>query len=200
MVAMEIVGGSPFDDTLLGSSGPDGLYGNEGNDTLTGGDGDDYLSGELGDDHEDGGEGVDYFRQLDVSDGSDVMIGGGGEPDQLDYYSRSKPVSVSTDGRANDGYAGENDNVGSDIEILGGSDGDDKFVGSDNKDTLKVKGGNDSADGKAGDDRLLGGPGNDRLDGGPGKDVLNGGPGRDTCVLDDPADVAKACEQKKRNF
>jgi len=35
---------------------------------------------------------------------------------------------------------------------------------------------------------------------GPGKDVLIGGPGRDKCVLDDPKDVARSCEQTARSF
>ena len=147
-----------------------------------------------------GGEGVDYFRQLGISDGTDVLIGGPGEPDQLDYWARKKSVKVSTDGKANDGYPGENDNIGSDIENLGGADGNDDFVGSGAAERFKVKGGNDSAKGKGGDDHLLGGPGNDRLDGGPGTDVLNGGPGRDTCILDDRSDKAKGCETKTLNF
>src|SRR5690242_4046547 len=111
------------------------LMGGNGNDTLTGGPGDDVLSGD---------------------GGSDSLSGKDGR-DTADYSDRTAPVSVSLNGSADDGEAGENDNVASDVEVLVGGSGDDQLAGND------------------GDNALLGNAGNDILGGGGGNDQLDGG-------------------------
>jgi Ca2+-binding RTX toxin-like protein len=56
------VGGSNFNDTMLGSSGNDGLFGGNGNDTLLGMDGNDSLDAGNGVDWLAGGNGFDFLR------------------------------------------------------------------------------------------------------------------------------------------
>jgi uncharacterized repeat protein (TIGR01451 family) len=128
--------GANFDDVenVLGGSGDDYLLGNAGANVLDGGGGDDLLDGDLG---------------------ADTLIGGAGTDDAADYTTRTSGVSVSLDDVANDGEAGENDNVGGDVEdIFGGSGndtltgnaGDNLFDGGDGADVLHGLGGIDTAD------------------------------------------------------
>jgi Ca2+-binding RTX toxin-like protein len=122
-----------------GGSGADTITGGAGNETLRGNDGDDVLAG---------------------AGGSDLLIGGAGT-DTATYSERSESVSVTLDGGANDGVAGEADNVAVDVEnVIGGNAGD----------TLSGNGASNV---------LSGGPGGDRLNGGDGNDVENGGDGKD---------------------
>jgi VCBS repeat-containing protein len=58
---MEIMFGSPGDDTLSGSGKDSTIYGRDGNDVLSGGAGSDQLYGEAGDDTLDGGAGSDWL-------------------------------------------------------------------------------------------------------------------------------------------
>ncbi len=98
--------------------------------------------------------------------GDDVLVGdywvdGGPGADRIkgnlvDYSMRTNAVKVSQDGVANDGEAGEGDNVQT-SDVRGGS-GDD---------TLSAF---DEADGNAGNDSLSG----SSLDGGSGNDTLRG--------------------------
>jgi Ca2+-binding RTX toxin-like protein len=69
LASIEWVGGSSFDDTLIGDAGPNLLFGWYGNDELIGSDGDDTLLGAQDDDLLDGWGG---FDTLDGGDGSDV--------------------------------------------------------------------------------------------------------------------------------
>jgi Ca2+-binding RTX toxin-like protein len=101
-------------------------------------------------------------------------------PDTISYATRTSPVHASLDGRANDGVAGEDDNIVSASEIIGGS-GNDVLIGSPNRaNTLIGQGGDDTLRGGDRGDLLRGGPGTDRLYGGAGNDQLVGGPGADT--------------------
>ena len=149
-----------------------------------------------------GGPGDDTFRAYNISGGTptgaDVYNGGDGL-DTLDDTGDVNGVTISLDGAANDGEVGEHDNVGSDIERIIGSLGNDTITGdtSDNtlvggggNDALNGGGGSDSLLGEYGDDTLSGGEGNDTLDGGMLTNVLNGGEGddllRDTPTLSAP--------------
>ena len=70
-------------------------------------------------------------------------------------------MNVSLDGIANDGAAGEGDNVATTVEqVLGGSGGD----------TLTGNGAANTLDGRGGGDTIRGGAGNDTLIGGTGAD------------------------------
>lgn len=183
--------GGPGDDELTGRDGDDRIYGQEGNDFLNGDFGD---SGPGGDDLLDGGPGDDEletyvgFGYPAGMKGADTYIGGPGS-DKVSYFHRSEPVRVTLDRVADDGAAGEGDNIHPDIEEVGGGSGNDVMVGSPNDDVLwgsdgddKISGGagNDKLQGDEGDDTIDGGRGNDELDGGCMSDVLIGGPGRDT--------------------
>ena len=106
------------------------LIGSAGPNVLTGGDGDDVLIGAGGPDDLAGGDGFDV----------------------ADYSDHLAPVTLTLDGLRNDGAAGENDRIQTDVEDLRGG---------------------------AGNDLLIGDGGDNVLDGGRGADVLRGGGGLD---------------------
>jgi len=157
-----------------------------------------------GDDSITGGDGDDRFSAGDDPDGADVYAGGAGA-DLLTYSGRTEPVTLTQDGVANDGAAGESDDVGDDIETIVGGEGDDTLAGpavSAVARTLDGSSGDDVLIGSGGPDRLVGGQGEDILQGGEGDDVLDasdpdwsdavadavsGGPGSDTVVYDEAA-------------
>jgi Ca2+-binding RTX toxin-like protein len=157
-------------DTLVGNDGRNVLDGGAGADSLSGLGGDDVLMDSGGDkaaDRMDGGAGDDTMA---AGAGPDVYTGGDGEDAVTDYAGRHVPVTVSLDGNADDGAAGEGDNVAADVEdVTGGSAGD----------TLAGNSADNELVGGAGDDTISGGDGNDGLDGGAGRDTLDGGAGRD---------------------
>ena len=98
------------------------------------------------------------------------MFGGSGN-DTVTYASRTNPVFISSDGVANDGEAGEGDDIGTSIETMIGGAGDDQITGNDNNELLLGGDGNDT---------LSGNGGNDTIDGGLGADSMSGGDGLDT--------------------
>ncbi|MFC4069635.1 calcium-binding protein [Actinoplanes subglobosus] len=165
---------------LSGDTGSDWLYGGAGDDRLSGGDGGDQIHGEAGDDTMDGGAGTDFFVAGFDLDGTDVLRGGDGD-DYADYSRRSAPVTVTLDGIADDGSAGEND-VLSGIESVRAGSGDDRLAGDDEANTLDGGAGNDRIVGLGGDDSLYGDRGDDAVEGGAGADSLAGGLGRDTVL------------------
>jgi Ca2+-binding RTX toxin-like protein len=120
-----------------------------GNDTLTGG----FAN--------------DRFETGAVPDGADRLIGAGGT-DTVEYFTRLTAVRIAENGAADDGQAGEGDNVADDIEILGGTNANDILVGS------------------SGSNQLLGRGGDDILDGGLGRDTMDGGAGIDLVQYSTP--------------
>jgi Ca2+-binding RTX toxin-like protein len=190
--AVDLLTGGPGDDRLLGDGGADTMRGEDGADTLEGGpDGDDVdggagndrLTGGAGNDVVRGGDGDDEldFRPLYALDGADTYEGGAGF-DKVGYFGRTASVAVSLDGQANDGQAGEADNVAADVDEVDGGDAADVLVGSDGPNRLAGRGGDDQVLGGGGDDVLYGDTGNDGLDGGDGADTLDGGCHDDTIV------------------
>ncbi len=169
---VENVRGTGADDTITGSDENNVLSGGPGNDTIMGGDGDDTLNGDAGD---------DIFMTDTATDGADVFAGGAGT-DTVNTSSRSADQTITVDGRANDGIAGEDDNVRTDVENIIGGAGDDTITGGSGANRI---------DGRGGDDTISGGAGNDTLIGGLGDDTLNGDAGNDTFVSTstDGADV-----------
>jgi len=135
-----IITGTDGPELITGTPAGESIYARGGNDTVDGGPGDDEL---------DGGPGADV---LNGGTGSDAVL-----------YDGSTGVTVTLDGVANDGVAGEGDNVGADVEDIFGADGPDKLDGSSAANTI---------DGNAGDDRISGGSGNDAIFGGDGDDVI----------------------------
>ncbi len=133
--------GEPGENDVLGPD-VESVIGSNGNDTLTGNAADNMLVGWDGDD------------TLDGRGGADVMYGVDGI-DTVSYAAHTAAVSVTLDGTAGDGAAGENDNAVTE-NVVGGS-GDDTLTGA------------------AGPNSINGGPGADVLDGGTGNDALAGG-------------------------
>ena len=177
---------APFAMSLNGGVGDDRLVrnalqsydvildGGPGNDTLDAG-----ATGSLGAaDH--GGEGDDMYLgspvepdAFVVDPGADTYMGGSAPErieDSMSYGETVEPQIVSLDGVANDGRAGEHDNVKADIEkVYGGGAGDRLSAGAISAELY----------GGPGADRLVGGPGDDWLDGQLGNDVILGGGGDD---------------------
>ncbi|MGH9188128.1 MAG: calcium-binding protein, partial [Acidimicrobiales bacterium] len=120
----------------------------------------------------DGGEGNDTFVAATVADGADTFLGGAGA-DTVSYAQRSARVTVRLDGVADDGAAGEGDDVGSDVETVFGGTGDDLLVGSDAPNTLSAGTGNDVVDGRGGGDAIVDNLGDDSYAGGEGADVFS---------------------------
>ncbi len=140
-----------------------------GNDTVAFGE---YSSKFVG--RVDGGLGNDTLTgpattaelQLDGQEGADVLCGGKGSTAY--YADRVAPVTVTLNGIANDGEAGEGDRVCSTIHRVKGGSGNDKIYGSTGENWLYGMGGNDELYGGSGDDYLVGGSGSNLLDGGLG--------------------------------
>ena len=189
--------GDSGNDTMRGGSGLDYVYGGSGNDTMEGGDTNDYLYGDTGDDYIHGNDGNDYIDGADGNDtdegdaGNDYLAGGNGN-DSLnggagtdilrggagsdiawsDYQTLNETVTL--DDIANDGVAGENDNVRSDVESVFTGSGNDTIVGNAANNYLEGGEGNDTIKGMGGNDTLVGDADSDNLDGGDGNDALYG--------------------------
>lgn len=206
----DYLGGGPGDDTLTGLDGTDTLFGGDGNDDLAAGDGIDFGDGEAGDDRVDGGNGDEL--SLSGGPGTDTVLGGEGndafrsDPGSDDvsggpgydrYFAQSndyagdepRDVSLRLDDVANDGQAGEGDNVRSDIEDLSApvvssgtglagqvtvrGDADFNRIGTNNDDDdIDAGAGGDQVNAFAGDDVVSARDGfGDRIDCGPGTDT-----------------------------
>ncbi len=159
---------------------------------LRGGEGADVISGSALPDSLDGGPDADVLIGRGLLD----EIGGGTGFDRVDYAAEGVPggVTVTLDGQAGDGHAGENDNVHTDVEDVMGTPAADVITGSSAGNVLT---------GGGGDDRLAGGGGFDFYDGGDGADTIlardglaervDCGGGTDGGQTDD-IDVPTACE------
>lgn len=91
-----------------------------------------------------GGAGDDNFAP---GDGADEIFGGDGSLDAMhyaDHTSGSTGVTVSLDDKANDGSAGENDNVHLDVEQVTGSTQDDTFLAGPASESFRGDGGTDT--------------------------------------------------------
>lgn len=184
----DVLFGGTGGDTFTGGSEPDYVsYQGRANSVTADTDGvaDDGEPGEndnVGPDVESliGGNGADVLtgneldNGLDGGPGADTLNGGAGN-DYLLYWTRNAAVSVSFDGVANDGEAGENDIVGADVESAIGGNGSDTITGDARANTLLGDDGADTVIGGGGADSLFGSSGIDFLDGGTGDDLLDGG-------------------------
>jgi Ca2+-binding RTX toxin-like protein len=217
----ERIAGGPGDDRVAGGSGDDpNVDGEEGSDVVIGGPGDDTVLGGPGPDSVDGGDGADEVdvpatdvvvndRELlgpDTLDGGagddrigtervgpfqPDVVGGGAGVDSVAYAERVDSLTITLDGRANDGQPGEGDNVLANVERVNAGRESDTVIGSAGDEALDGGPGDDQIAGLDGDDELDGTPGDggsDRLDGGRGRDVLRGGPGDDSVAGGDGDD------------
>ena len=194
IVGQGAINGTPGNDVIVGSAAADTISAGDGNDVICALGGNDSINGGLGADNERGGTGNDMFAQGAVANGADRLDGEGG----LDTaaYPRSAPQNISINGVANDGLAGEADNVLLTVENATGGSANDTITGSAANNTLSGGRGNDSIrggdrsdtlNGGAGSDRLFGDNHNDRLilqDGVAANDRGDGGAGVDTATLD----------------
>jgi Ca2+-binding RTX toxin-like protein len=174
-----LTGDDSFLNSLEGRGGPDDLHGAGGVDLLDGGNGTDTIQG---------GDGDDEVINGAAPDGADTVMGGSGS-DLSSYQDRLNALKVSLDNVADDGQAGENDDVRTSIEKviggagpdgLNGSDFDNFLQGGGGADTVAGAAGEDTIKGDAGVDSLFGGDDHDVIDGGAGADSMAGGPGVDT--------------------
>lgn len=145
-----------------------------GNDTVLTGPGPDRVEPSRGADLIRTGEGGDAFRGGPVADGPDDVDLGDAYEDTIDYSERRKDIHYDPNGRADDGAAGEGDELGAAGTVRTGT-GADTLV-SAGGDSLQYGA---TLSGGRGADRLLGSPRSDSLFGGPGNDDLFGGAGND---------------------
>jgi Ca2+-binding RTX toxin-like protein len=170
----DLIRGGPLDDDLRGSADDDVLEGGEGSDRINGGPGRDIVRGGPGDrDEVVGGSGPDIISGLD------------GENDTVSYQGAPTPVSVTFDGVADDGAAGEGDNVLIDVEHAFGGRAGDTLTGNVKRNDLGGLEGPDRLDGKENFDRYSGGTGNDIITARDGlRETIACGDGADTLISD----------------
>ena len=150
------LGGSRFDDHLIGDEN------------------DNWFEGFYGADKIEGGEGVDWSDYSNSYAGVMVSLNG---PIDADGF-----VTGHTGGHAEGDRLKDIEGIkGSKFkDILTGNNDRDWLSGSEGDDTLYGLDGNDALLGEEGDDIIYGGAGNDALVGWSGNDVLYGGDGDDT--------------------
>jgi serralysin len=164
-------------DHLYGGDGNDHLIDDDGNDVVYGNNGNDWFEDGNGNDKYYGGAGNDSFDLFQphgsVKNHSDLVSGGAGD-DYVSFAAYSKGISVSLDGKANDGLPGEHDNIGRDVESIFGGFGNDHLYGGPEDDFLEGNWGDDVIYGEGGNDTLVGQQGSDKFYGGAGDDALLG--------------------------
>ena len=144
------IGGTSYDDYILGGNGNDSLYGGgSGNDTLNGGNGNDFLS-------------VDYSNGTIDSGKEHDIDGGNGDDILFVYYSFSnatKGITSTINPTTNTGSIGLGTNSVSYKNIEGlyikGTNNNDNIVGSNGNDTLAGGYGNDTLTGGKGSDTFV---------------------------------------------
>ena len=141
-----------------------------------------------------GGESNDFFV---MEPGADTYVGGDGF-DEIAIFN-DVATSITLDGAANDGAAGEGDNVGADVEDIGTFQVQPvTLLGSAAANDLRGGGGADAIDGGAGNDTLSGGVGNDTIRARDGfADRVACDEGTDTAVVD-TLDTVSGCETVDR--
>ena len=183
--------------------------GGDGADTLLTGATRDRIDPGPGGDSVHSAEGDDYVDARASPDAPDLIDLGSGW-DQVSYLAAPAPVTIALNGVADDGAAGEKDNLLATERVIG-SLGADTLIGGDSEttdddgfaerllgcgggDVLIGNGGNDSlrhwdlpcrvpASSVSEDAVIEGGAGNDDIWGGGGADLADGGPGEDSFYM-----------------
>ncbi|ETO12377.1 iron-regulated protein frpC [Reticulomyxa filosa] len=182
----ENIGGSEYDDTLIGNDGDNHINGEGGDDKIYGGKGNDHLFGAKGNDEMYGEEGDDFITGFE---GAEVIDGGPGI-DTVSYhhpYAREGVIVNLGTGEGKKGHAEGDTYIN--IENIYGSRYDDILIGDDQDNMIFGYEGDDEIYGNGGDDVISGGPGHNKLYGEDGDDVfylgegsnqVDGGNGKDT--------------------
>jgi len=199
ILSISVDGGSGNDSINLGATTnpitvPTTINGGNGDDTITSGAGPDQIYGGNGNDSIDGGLGAD-------------SISGGANNDTVSYATRATAVNVTLNGLADDGAAGEHDNVGfgtTDVESIMGGSGNDTLTGDADGNYISGGAGKDLIHGMAGSDTIVGGAGGDSLYGDDDNDyifakdgefdLIDGGLGVDSASVDTTPVEAPAVE------
>jgi Ca2+-binding RTX toxin-like protein len=207
VLGFEEVDGTLSADTLVGDNGDNELDGGDGNDSISGLGGADEISAGGGNDTVDAGGGNDTVEAGSqntavkngsaggalVADGADAMNGGAGS-DVVDYCCGSDPVTINQNGLADDGQAGEGDNLAG-FEGFDGSEGADTITGNASANLFFGEGGNDRLVGGGGGDQFFAGPGDDTAIGGAGRDDFRCDLGFDSVIASPGDEVQSGCER-----
>jgi Ca2+-binding RTX toxin-like protein len=184
------------------------LTGSRFPDTLTGSEADNVIDGRTGPDVVGGLGGNDTFPEGEFATGADDLSGGAGR-DTVSYGQRRADISVDLDSVADDGAAGEGDNVRADVEVVSSGSGDDVLIGNSAANELSSTAGSDRFEGRGGadalsaldglddgDDTLLGNGGNDTIKVADSVlDIVRCGDGaRDSVFIDAGVDIIVGCE------
>ncbi|MEY3886194.1 MAG: hypothetical protein RL650_286 [Pseudomonadota bacterium] len=167
VVDIENVGGSSFDDELIGDGKNNHLVGGPGDDRIDGGAGNDHLRGDAGNDTLNGGEGYDWIDSwIDNNPSNPIKY-------------RGIEANLTT-GKLIDSWGNEDTLIS--IEGVHGTYLSDKIIGDASDNYFNGNDGNDLLLGMGGNDNLNGGNGNDTLNGGGGSDNLDGDVGFDKAI------------------
>ncbi|HEX3669380.1 MAG TPA: calcium-binding protein [Acidimicrobiia bacterium] len=194
VVGVENVEGGGGADAILGDANANQLSGSDGNDSISGLGGADEISGDQGNDAVDAGDGNDTVEAGSQADGADAMNGGAGS-DEVDYCCGNDPVNINQNGLADDGRAGEGDNLAG-FEGFDGSDGADTITGNASANLFFGEGGNDRLVGGGGDDQFFAGPGDDTAVGGAKSDDFGCDLGFDSVIASPGDNVHAGCERR----
>jgi Ca2+-binding RTX toxin-like protein len=126
---------------------------------------------------------IQFTLANQTADGNDLMTGGGGDRDLIEWFGRVNPIHATMAGGADDGQAGEADNVGNDlgdIEDVYGGQNADTIYGTDARNEIRGMIGNDQIFALGGVDTIRGRQGSDTINGGDANDTINGGLHADT--------------------
>jgi Ca2+-binding RTX toxin-like protein len=156
LIGIENIGGSVYNDTLIGdaaanningSTGDDTIIGGGGNDTLSGGNGNDLLTGGLGADTIHGGDGIDTvdysaasaFVNIDISMPNAQYIGGGSGAEYGDLLISIENVIGTKYGDTLWGNSSANELIGgAGNDILASNGGADKLIGGIGDDAYHI--------------------------------------------------------------
>ena len=159
--------GAAEGSSILDGSGNDVVLGSAGDDSIFDGPGRDRHAGRGGDD------------TLFSAGGADVLSGGAGA-DTVSYdpplgTPRRGGVRADLDGRADDGSAGERDQIRLDVENLDGTEFADVLTGNARANEIDGGGGPDRIFGLGGNDLITGDLSDAIVDPGAGLDRVEGG-------------------------
>jgi hypothetical protein len=177
-----VASGGAGNDVLDASAAAAGaLRGDVGDDRLLAGRSAFDVTGGAGNDELVGGPAGSRTRFLAdaARDGADHLLGGAGA-DTADYAARTAALRLTADGVADDGAAGEGDDIAPGVETLVGGAGADVLAGGPGPSVLMALAGDDQLEAR--DDAV------DQVDCGEGTDV----------AMLDAADATNACETEQR--